>query len=312
MNVKDLYTEDAMQASLAFMVSQASHIETAVNEALYPEIQYPGLIPVDTSAHPFAKTVTYYSSDKFGQAEWLNGNSDDIPVAGTKRQQHQTSIHMAGVGYTFGFEEVGQATMLGYNLQSDDAMAARRASEEMIDDVALFGAPEKGFNGLVNHPDVTVANVANGNWANANEYDIIADINRSLLGIGTDTNYVIMADTLLMDYTKYNLLATRAFGNDGTITIMEFVKKFNTYTAQTGQPLTIRAVRGLDNVGVAGTSRLIAYKRSPDVMKFHMTMPHRFLPVHRDGVLNYVVPGVFRIGGLDIRRPQAVRYEDGI
>jgi hypothetical protein len=41
-------------------------------------------------------------------------------------------------------------------------------------------------------------------------------------------------------------------------------------------------------------------------------MPHRFLPVYQDGPLNWKVPGVFRTGGLDVRRPTEMRYMDNI
>src|SRR5690606_33856809 len=61
------------QAALGFVVSQTSHIEREVNETTYPDIQYPGLIPVDTSGRRVAKSVTYCSSDKFGAAGWING-----------------------------------------------------------------------------------------------------------------------------------------------------------------------------------------------------------------------------------------------
>jgi hypothetical protein len=57
---------------------------------------------------------------------------------------------------------------------------------------------------------------------------------------------------------------------------------------------------------------MVAYRRNPQVLKLHVPMPHRFLPVYQDGPLNFVVPGVFRLGGLDIRRPKEVRYGDGI
>ena len=80
----------------------------------------------------------------------------------------------------------------------------------------------------------------------------------------------------------------------------------------TGMPLTIRAVRGLETAGAAGVNRMVAYRRNPQVLKLHVPMPHRFLPVYQDGPLNFVVPGVFRLGGLDIRRPKEVRYGDGI
>ena len=299
------------QAALGFVAAQTTHIEREVNETVYPDIQYPSLVPVDTSAHPFAKSVTYYSSDKFGKAKWINGNADDIPLAGTELAKHETSVHMAGIGYGYGYEEINQAQMLGINLTADDAMAARRAYEEMVDRVALSGDAAKGFSGLINSSAVTAAAVTTGAWATATEDQILTDINGVILAVGTDTQYTTMADTLLLPYAKLNLLATNRLG-DTQMTILEFLRRNNTYTAMTGQELTIRAVRGLEIAGAAGVARMVAYRRNPQVLKLHIPMPHRFLPVYQDGPLNFVVPGVFRLGGLDIRRPKEVRYGDGI
>lgn len=307
----DMFSKDAMQAALGFAIAQQSHIEQGVNATVYPDIQYQSLIPVDTSASPFAKTVTYFSSDKFGKADWINGNAGDIPLAGTELAKQETSVHMAGIGYGWGYEEINQAQMLGQNLLADDAMAARRAYEEMVDGVALTGDTAKGFEGLINNSSVTAAGVTTGNWDTASEEEILADINGLILGIGTDTNFTSMGDTLLMPYEKLNVLATRRLG-DTSMTVLEFIKKNNTYTAMTGQPLTIRAIRGLNTAGAGSTARMVAYRRDPNVLKLHIPMPHRFLPVFQEGPLNFVVPGVFRLGGLDIRRPKEVRYGDGI
>ncbi|MCP5012685.1 MAG: DUF2184 domain-containing protein, partial [Aestuariibacter sp.] len=134
-----MFTKDAMQAALGFALAQQTHIEPGVNKIVYPDIQYPNLIPVDMSAHPFAKTVTYFSADKFGKAEWINGNSDDIPLAGTELEKHETDVFMAGIGYSWAYEELNQSMMLGVNMQADDAAAARRAFQEMVDRIALLG-----------------------------------------------------------------------------------------------------------------------------------------------------------------------------
>jgi hypothetical protein len=58
--------------------------------------------------------------------------------------------------------------------------------------------------------------------------------------------------------------------------------------------------------------RMIVYKRDPQVLKMHIPMPHRFLPPWQTAPLVFTVPGIFRLGGLEIRRPSAVRYVDGI
>jgi hypothetical protein len=302
------------QSAMGFVESQTSYIEKQVNETVYPDIQYPSLVPVDFSAGQMAQTVTYYSSDKFGRAEWINGNSDDIPLAGTELTQFQTPVYTAAIGYGWGWEEVQQAQALGRNLKGDDAMAARRAYEEMVDRVALSGDTAKGFLGIINYSGINTANVTNGSWddlVGTTADEILADINAAILASATATLYTSISDTLLLPFSKINTLATRRLG-DTTMTVLEFVRMNNTYTAMTGKPLTIKGVRGLETAGAGSTNRMIAYRKDPQVLKMHIPMPHQFMPVYQKGPLRWEVPGVFRLGGLDIRRPAEVKYRDGI
>ena len=301
------------QAALGFLINQTSYIEQQVNEIVYPDIQYPELIPVDTSAGEFAKSVTYYSADKYGEANWINGNSDDIPLAGTEMTKFQTPVYTAAIGYSFGWEEVNQAMLLGHNLQGDDAAAARRAYEEMVDRVAILGDSRKGFQGLINNSSVNAASATNGDWGGTGTTSdqVLEDVNNALLAVGSSTLYTSIADTLLLSFGKMNFLATTRLG-DTERTLLSFLRENNTYTAMTGRPLMIRGVRGLETAGVGGTERMIAYRRDPSVLKLHVPMVHRFLPVHQAGPLRWEVPGVFRLGGLDIRRPLEVKYRDGV
>lgn len=301
------------QAALGFVISQTSHIEQAVNETRYPDIQYPGLVPVDTSAHPFAKTVTYFSSDKVGKAGWINGNADDVPNASTTMTKHETSVYTAAIGYSIGWEEIQHAQMLGVNLQADQAMAARRAYEEFVDGVAMTGDTEKNFEGLLNSSEVPQAAATNGDWdaSGTTEDQILKDVNDAIQLVHTNTVTTAMADTLLLPWDRFNLLATTRLG-DTRGTILEFLQQHNIYTANTGNPLTIRGMRLLDTAGESDTPRMVAYRRSPDVVKMHIPMPHRFLPVYQSGPLRFDVPGVFRLGGVDWRRPKEASYTDGI
>jgi len=300
------------QAALGFVTSQTAYIERQVNETVYPDIQYPSLVPVDTSAHPWAKTVTYYSSDKFGKADWINGNADDIPIAGTDLAKHETAIHMAGIGYGYGLEEISQAQMLGLNLPAADAMAARRAYEEMVDRVALYGDTTKGFYGLINAPSVIAAAATTGDWSTATPVQILADVNNALAGQYAGTLYTGLADTLLLPYSAFLHISTTPLNDNGTDTILSWLQSKNVYTAQTGRPLVIRAMRGLDTAGAGNTGRMVAYRRDPNVVKLHIPMPHRFLPAYQAGPLRWEVPGIFRLGGVDVRRPKEMLYVDGI
>lgn len=300
------------QAALGFVVSQTSYIERQVNEIVYPDIQYPGLIPVDTSAPEWIKSVTYYSSDKAGKADWINGNADDIPLASTERTKFETSVHMAGIGYGYGLEEISQAQMLGLSLTADDASAARRAYEEMVDRVALAGDASKGFSGLFNFPGVTAGTAVTGGWGTATADQILADVNTALTVQAAGTMFTAFSDTLLLPYSKFLLLATRKVNDQGLESILTYLQKNNVYTATTGRPLLLKGLNGLDTAGAGGTARMISYRRDPSVLKMHIPMPHRFLPVYQAGPIRWEVPGIFRLGGVDIRRPAEVRYTDGI
>lgn len=75
--------------------------------------------------------------------------------------------------------------------------------------------------------------------------------------------------------------------------------------------MTIRGVPQLDEA-TAGARRMVVYRRDSEVLKFHLPMPLRFLPVWQTGPILFEVPGIFRTGGLEIRLPGAVRYITGI
>lgn len=301
------------QAALGFVIAQASIIEPGVYRTVYPDIQYRTLVPVDTSGSEFATSVTYFSGDQFGKATWINGNADDIPKAGTTRSKFETPVYTAGIGYGFGWEEVGRAQMLGINLSTEDAAAARRASEEMVDRVALQGDPDKGFTGLFNAAGVTPVAAPTGGWdATTDPQLIVATLNQALLNVFNGTNTASIANTMLLPWTKYLLIATRKMSDQSDMTILQWFLANNVYTVQTGQQLTLRGVRGLDTAGVGGTTRLVAYRNDPQVLKLHMPMPHRFLPAWQSGPLRWDIPGVMRLGGLDVRLPKEVVYLDGI
>lgn len=312
MNNNQLMVGDAMQANLGFVESQTAYVEAGVYRTRFPAIRYPGLIPVDYSAPEWIKTITYYSMDITGKADWIGDRASDIPVVGTSLAQDETAVQMAGIGYDYGLEEVNQALMLGMNLPGEKAAAARLIYERTVDNIMFTGDAEKGWKGLYNNASVTAISATTGDWATATEDQILADVNELLGGIYTATNEIAMADTLLLPSLKLQYIASKRLGDgNGALTILQFLQQANVYTAETGNQLTIRGARGLNTAGAGNTARMVAYRRSPEVLKAHIPMRHRFLPVQVVG-LTYKVPGIFRLGPLDIRLPKEVRYSDGI
>lgn len=306
----NLMVGDAMQTNLGFVQSQTAHVEAGVYAARFPSIRYPGLIPVDNSAPEWIKTVDYYSMDIAGKAGWTADRAKDLNMVGTNLGKASSQVFMADIGYDYGLEEVNQASMLGMNLPSEKAAAARLIYERTVDNIAFTGDVEKGWKGLYNSAAVVADSAPTGGWATATEDQILGDINAVLSGVFSATNEIAIADTLILPSLKYQLIASMRLGDTG-VTVLEFIQRANSYTAETGQQLNIRSSRGLNTAGAGSTARMVAYRNSPEVLKLHIPMRHRFLPVQVAG-LTYQVPGIFRLGGLDIRLPKEVRYSDGI
>ena len=312
-----MWTNDMVQQALGFLIAQTSYIEPQVYRLKYPELFYAEIVPVDTAANEWAKSITFFSVGMVGQADWFNHLARDIPLADIERQKHEAGIEMAAIGYRYTLEELGQAQMLpNTNLTIERAASAKRASEEFIHNATLYGDTRKAFPGLVTHSQPAVINATN-TWqywvsqGSAYITNILQDFNNVLTNIWQTSLTVEMADTVLTPLSAMTLLATTQLPNT-TSSLLDWVKKNNLYTMTTGQALEIRAVRGLDTAGASGNGRLIAYTKSPEVVKVHIPMPHRFLGVWQTAPIVFDIPGLFRLAGLEIRRPGAVRYLDGI
>jgi len=199
------------QAALSFMVQQASYIEAEVYRIRYPDIQYQNLMPIDTAGGDWVKSKTFFSMDRAGRADWFHHLGSDMPLADIERTKYEVGIEMAGIGYRYSIEEIGQAMMIpNFALTTERADAARRAAEEFLDNLALRGDTVKSMYGLINNPLVTaVTAIADGTgtsslWSTKTDDQIIRDINvTALTPIFTGSLQVENANTILVSPDRY-------------------------------------------------------------------------------------------------------------
>jgi hypothetical protein len=314
-----MFQRDAQQLAYNFVVNQTTAIESQVIRIQYPEVQYPDLVPVDTATgNEWVKSITYYSADMVGRADWFHHTALDVPLAELTREKFERGMEMAAIGYRYTLEEVANAMNTpGLNLTSDKAVACRRAYEEFVDNIALRGSVPKNMQGLINSSLVTATTApADGaagatTFASKTNQQVIRDINSAMTGIATGTNWLYYADTILLPPAVLVGLAGRII-EYSSMTLLDWIKQYNVLTVQTGRPITLAGVRGLETAGLGGISRMVAYRRDPEVLKMHIPMSHRFLPVWQRGPLVFDIPGIFRLGGVEIRLPAAMRYLDGV
>lgn len=314
------------QQALAFVLGQAYKINAKVYEARYPDWDYARLIYVDTSGPEWSPGILTYQSDMSGRADWFDPAAKDIPLADVSQDMATRTFQMAAIGYQWNLGEVMTAmNMNGGTLPDRRAKAAGLGYNKFMYDLVIKGDLKKGLGGLINFPGVVAQNApADGTggstlWVDAQGVGqktpalIARDINIALEGVYYGTNEIELADTVLMPNEAYTYIASTPYNQFTTETILSFIMRTNTYTQKTGRPLTIRTARELSNGAADGaTGRLVAYKNDEEYVKLLLPMPHKFLPVWQDGPTNWMVPGIFRTGGVELLTTVAMRYLDQI
>lgn len=310
--------EDA-QAALPFVIAQGRNIETLVYQRRYPAFNYAAHVPVVTEGQPWAIGTTFFTVDTAGEAKFLSGAGTDMPFNQVTRDQASHDFAMIGSGWEWNLEEINQAALYGVNLNDTKAMSAADKVERLLNDIAMRGSTEKNWTGLLNSTIVSRTDAAatgTGSstfWASKTVDQILADINGVLSSVRTNTGEVEWADTLRMPPDAFRDLATRRMGaGDGFMTVLEFIRRNNIYTAETGQALDIQPLREARNASQDGGGRLVAYRKDPEVVRFHLPMPRRVLAPRQKSIMGFETGIIARTGGTEIRLPGAFAYLDEI
>lgn len=306
------------QSAVGFVQSNLYNVEQTVYQTKYPSFDYAAYAPVVTEGSEWAIGTTFYSGDIAGSMEWFAASAFDVPNADVSMSQFVQGYHLSALGFQYNLEEISRAQMAGRNLSAEKAVAARKVAERFAFYKFLQGDATKGMQGLFNYagvPTATAAATGTGSstlWANKTQDQILADINAAIIGIYNSTLETEMADTIVLPTSRWLSLSSTARTQNSDTTTLNYLQQNNVYTAQTGQPLRILASRLLATQGAGGTARLIAYRRDPEVVRFHLPMPYRIMSPEPMRALTVQVPGIMRMGGTEVRVPNAISYIDSI
>lgn len=313
----DINFHDAQQA-LGFIIPQQYRIEQTVYQVRYPSFDYASLIPVNSDGDMWDLGTVFFSGDIAGAAKWVAGGAFDVPYADVSQSQFLQSNHMAAIGYEWNLQELERAAKLGRPLQPQKAMAASRVAEAFVYGIAIRGDTTKNMTGLINDATIPASNVAadgtasGTTWATKTPDQVLRDVNLVLTDVINNSKETSTPTKLLLPTTSLQDIASRKLGTASDSTVLEFIRKNNVVTAQTGQPLDIRGSRELETAGASSTKRMMAYESASDVIQLHLPGPHEFLPVFQKSSMTWEVAGIMNVGGVEVRLPKGASYRDAI
>lgn len=307
-------TDSALFAALAGRVED---INVQVMEAPLLAINYPEIVPVNTNYSDWQIKGASAEYRYSGSADWLTGESDDVPKVALAAEAKEFGFSPYGVGYGFNIEELGLARQYGVaSIDTLKAQAARRKSEEFAQNIAINGDARKGYEGIINLSGAGVSASANQWRSNtaitATTAQILADIATLIDGPITtvvDPRFV-RADTIALDQLTYRLLGvTQAGGLDyGQRTIRRVIEEAFPGVSFVVIPELATAA----TTGVVGGARAIGYARRQDVVELPVSMAYRFERQYDAGPFKFNVPGWGRLSGVQLHVSSGLRYLDNI
>lgn len=299
------------QEALAFLVSQLAYTEAQTFEKLYVPMQYKDFIPLDYSAGEYAEAIRYEMLDYVGRGKRTSGKGKDINLVDVAYGDKSFPVFHANIGYDYTMEELRKSIFLRKPLNTARLMAAIEGYERHLNDVGLNGEAGSNITGLFNNANVPQGNAPAGDWENATEAEILADINTLITSIWTSTAFNDLPTDIAIAPTAYAYIASKPRSANSDKTILQYVKENNIAKTERGIDIKFSAGYGLDTGGAGNTRRMMAYVKNPTRLVMHIPMPLRFLAPQPVG-LSVEIPGEYKYSGVEFRYPKSAKYMDGI
>ena len=286
-----------------FLDRQLEHIRPQVFEVEYADIKYPTILPVTAEAGPGSQTFTYRIMDATGDFKLISDAADDLPRADVSQTEKSINIRSFGGSFGYTVQELRAAQMANISLEQRRASAVRRAYEEKVESVAMFGEGSVSLAGFFNNATVDV--ISANKWfstSNITAQEMLEILNQGVSAIISGSNMKEQPDTILMPYEDYNTVSTTRNSDSSDVTVLEYFLRTNPF---------IRNVEPINQLAAANSSlaknRLVVYKRDPQKVQLHIPQPLELFPPQQRG-LEFVVPAHARVGGVALYYPKSVIY----
>jgi hypothetical protein len=292
----------------AFLEQELQAVEAENYRVEYVDLRARRFLPLNSSVPAGAETFAFRVWDVFGEAVWAANYANGIPNTAVRGEKIVGKVESILAGYSYSTQDLRAAAMASVPLETELANAAMEAIERKVDKTAALGDAARGFIGFANHPNPTLL-AATGAWSNpaTTNDQVFADLMRLAKRMRSDTSEIHSPNSLLLPTDAFDSLATRLLNtaNSAGDTILSAFIKTNPWIK------SVESWPRLNQAGVGGVGRAIAYKKDKNVVDLVIPMePLQHAP--QQVALNYHVPVESRFGGVRVRQPKAIVYMDGV
>lgn len=313
-----------LTSGFEIVVSNFEDFEKRFYDTKYPDIFWQKVIPagsVETDIPEGATSTSYGVRDWSGTGAFDVSQSGSTPTVGLSVAKPVViPILDASVGGFLTRADIRTYTHAhGGTLDTELSGVMKKASERHVEGTFFYGDGDVGFTGWMNEPNITVAQAFDNaalnskKWIDKTPDEILKDINFYMAQIFTDSLQMHQANSVFIPTAQYADIATRRMGIlETTITVLDYIKRSNLFTATTGQELNIMGIPHLKNAGAGGVvDRMVILQNDADYQKLPFPIPYRFLPPVPMGLQTNLF-AEYKFGPYHNRWPASALYIDEI
>jgi hypothetical protein len=308
-----------------FFERELEYVKAKTYDIKRPKLQAINLLPISTSAGSGANEITYQQYDKYGLFKIIASYADDLPRADISGKEFTAKVRSVGGAYGYNIQEIRAAKMKGLPLDTRRAMAARRAYDEAIDDIAWFARPSSakyaGLQGLLYNANITSGAVTVGATSSVSTFaakiaagypeEVLYDLNKAVRDIIEVTDDVHQPNFIGLPIEQEQLISTTrlAAGTDTTI---------RTFFERNNPGINIVRVTKFKNVNpvpsslaASNTDIMVCGELTEEICTLELPQLFEQFPAQRRN-FEFIVNAHGRVGGVIVYYPLALSITEGI
>ena len=117
--------------------------------------------------------------------------------------------------------------------------------------------------------------------------------------------------TVYLPVAQFNRITSEPIGDNSDKSIWQYVQQHNPWMEYTGMAPMLRAVIELKGAGPSDADRMIVAVNDRRVMEMAVPIMPRILTTINKGY-SICAPMEYKMSGLNVKRPNTIRYYDGV
>lgn len=289
---------------------QLTYIVRKTYDKKYPDLRARDFIPFNNEVPDGATTWSERGYDWFGMAKIGDGHADDLPVVSIQGAEVLHKPKLVFDAYEYTLDEIRTSQFGQLQLDTKLAFAAKRAWENVVEQVAAMGDADANLPGFLTNANVplitALGGAITGDWPTATSAQILADLQAIEQFVFTNSKTVWKPNTLLLPPSDFQIAMSKPYSDLVPEPVGKVFLRTSLYIKNIDQWLF------LETADAAGTGpRAVAYVRDSETVEF-MMMREFTQGAPQPKALKVSVPCDGKIGGVSWHYPLSAVYVDGI